>query len=85
MKRSEPALFHANRGFELAKKAEKEDSNWKDWHIPFIYEVMARAHAADGNKDECRKYIKISQEAIDELKDPDDKKICQGELGKISD
>ncbi|MHA1615193.1 MAG: hypothetical protein ACTSYJ_10135, partial [Candidatus Thorarchaeota archaeon] len=44
MKRDEPALFHGNRGLELAKEAEKTDDKWTDWDLPFIYEALARAH-----------------------------------------
>jgi hypothetical protein len=82
MKRSEAALFHANRGYELAKEAEKTDENWKDWDMPFIYEALAKAHAAAGNKDECKKWIKTAQTAIDAIADDQDKQICQGELDK---
>ncbi|MHA1136339.1 MAG: hypothetical protein ACTSSE_07625 [Candidatus Thorarchaeota archaeon] len=84
MKRGEPALFHANRGYELAKEAEKKDEQWKDWDMPFIYEVLARAHAIAGNKDECKKYKDLGQKATDALEGEEDKKICQGELDKFS-
>jgi hypothetical protein len=83
MKRGEPALFHANRGLELAKEAEKLDG-WKDWDMPFIYEVLARAHAVAGNKSDCKKYKELAQKATDAVKGEEDKKICQGELDKFS-
>ena len=83
MKRSEPALFHANRGFELAKEAEKTDENWKDWDMPFIYEALARAHLVAGGKSECNKYKKIAQKAIDAIAGKEDKEVCQGELDKV--
>jgi hypothetical protein len=61
----------------LAKKAEKEDAeNWKDFDMPFVYEAMAKAHAAAGNKDECKKYVKKSQDLIDKLTEEQDKQIC---------
>jgi len=84
MKRAEPALFHANRGFELAKEAEKIDDKWKDWDMPFIYEALARAHAAAGNKKECKKYVELAQKTTDAVKGEEDKKICQGEIDKIT-
>ena len=83
MKRGEPALFHANRGYELAKKAEKTDENWKDWDMPFIYEVLARANAAAGNKKECKKWVEIAQKAINAIEGKEDREICQGELDKV--
>jgi len=84
MKRSEPALFHANRGLELAKEAEKTDEKWKDWDMPFIYEALARAHAVAGNKEECKKYKDLAQKATNEVEGAEDRSICQGELDKFS-
>jgi len=85
MKKGEPAVRHANRMLDLAKKAEKEDSeNWKDFDMPFVYEALAKAHAAAGNKEECKKYIKKSQDLVDKLPDEQDRQICQGELDKVS-
>jgi hypothetical protein len=83
MKRGEAALYHANRGHELAKEAEKTDENWKDWDMPFIYEALAKAHAATGNKAECKKWAEKAQKAIDTIAGEQDKKICQGELDKV--
>ncbi|TFG32128.1 hypothetical protein EU528_04285 [Candidatus Thorarchaeota archaeon] len=82
MKRSEPALFHANRGLELAKKAKKEE-DWKDWDMPFIYEALARAHAVAGHKSECTKYKNLAQESTNAVEGKEDKEICQGELDKV--
>jgi hypothetical protein len=68
----------------LAKRAEKEDAdNWANFDMPFVYEAIAKAHAAAGNKDECRKYIQMSKELIYKLEDKQDKAICQGELDKV--
>ena len=83
MKRGEPALFHANRGFELSKEAETINE-WKDWDMPFIYEALARAHAAAGNKNDCKMYKDLAQKATDAIEGEEDKKICQGELDKFS-
>ncbi len=84
MKRAEPALFHANRGFELAKEAENTDEKWKDWDMPFIYEALARAHSVAGNKSECKRYKDLAQKATDVVEGEEDKKICQGELDKVT-
>jgi hypothetical protein len=83
MKRGEPALFHANRGLELSKEAETKNE-WKDWDMPFIYEALARAHAAAGNKKDCQVYKDLAQKATDAIEGEEDKKICQGELDKFS-
>ncbi|MHA2379283.1 MAG: hypothetical protein ACXADS_08395 [Candidatus Thorarchaeota archaeon] len=85
MKKGDPAVHHANKMLELAKKAEKEDpDNWKDFDMPFVYEAIAKAHAAAGDKNECEKYRNKSHDLIDKLTDEQDKQICQGELDKIS-
>lgn len=83
MRRSEPALFHANRGFELAKDA-KNENEWKDWDMPFIYEALARAHAAAGNKDECKRYKDLAQKSTDAVEEKEDRQVCQGELDKFT-
>lgn len=80
----EPALYYAERCLELAKKAEKEDPGFKDWDMPFVYEALARAHAVSGSKDECKKFRDMAQELTDKLGTEEDKKICQGEIDKIS-
>jgi hypothetical protein len=85
MKKGEPAVHHANKMLELAKKAEKEDSeNWGDFDMPFVFEATAKAHAAAGNKAECKEFKKKSQDLIDKLADEQDRQICQGELDKVS-
>ncbi|UCE10615.1 MAG: hypothetical protein JSW61_01425 [Candidatus Thorarchaeota archaeon] len=85
MKKGEPALEYAERMLDLAMKAEKEDAeNWASFDMPFVYEAIAKAHAAAGNKDECKKFTKMSQELIDKLEDKQDRQICQGELDKVS-
>lgn len=79
MKRGDPALFHAKRCLEIAKK-----NNIGDWDIAFPYEIMARAHSVAGNKTAYKEYYELAQNAINKIKSPQDKKICQGELGKVT-
>lgn len=81
MKRGEPALFHAKRCLEIGKENENDI---EDWDLPFAYEVVARAYSAAGDKSECKKYCDLAQNAINEIKGPEDKKICQGELDKVT-
>ena len=38
---------------------------------------------ATGNKSECKTYKDKAQKLIDKVSDPEDKKICQGELDKV--
>lgn len=79
MKRAEPALFHAKRCLEITKK-----NKIGDFDLAFAYEVTARAQAVAGNKTECKKYYELARTAIEEIKNPEDKKICEGELKKVT-
>ncbi len=83
MDRAEPTLFHAERCLELTEEAKKTDDAFQDWDLPFAYEVVARAHAIAGNKDECYTYRELAQKEIDALESDEDKKITQGELDKL--
>ena len=78
MKRGEPALFHAHRCLEITK-----ENNIGDFDLAFAYEVMARANAVAGNKSECKKYYELAKTATDQIKNPEDKKICEGELNQV--
>lgn len=78
MKRGEPALFHAHRCLEITK-----ENNIGDFDLAFAYEVMARANAVAGNKSECKKYYELAKTATDQIKNPEDKKICEGELSQV--
>jgi hypothetical protein len=83
MGRSEPALYHGTIMLKLANKAKKEDKNWKDWDMPFVYEALARAYSIAGDKAECSKYIDRAQKSIAKIADDQDKAICQGELDQV--
>ncbi|NHJ14896.1 MAG: hypothetical protein EAX95_14540 [Candidatus Thorarchaeota archaeon] len=81
--RGDLAVQYGNEMLELARKAEREDKkNWKDFDMPFVYEALAKAHAAAGNKEECARYVKLSQDFVNEVTNENDKKICQSELDK---
>ncbi len=85
MGKGDSAIAYGNLMLELAKKAATEDKdNWADFDMPFVYEALAKAYAADGNKKECAEYKKMSQALIDKLEDKQDREICQGELDKVS-
>ncbi len=79
MKRAEPAIYHAKRCLEMTEQA-----GVKDFDIAFAYEVMTRARALAGRKADCKKLRALAQKAIDDVKEPEDKKICQTELDKVT-
>jgi hypothetical protein len=79
LKRSEPALYHANRCLEICK-----ESSIGDFDIAFAYEAIARAHAVAGQKAECKKYIELAKIAGDHIKEKGDKDYFFTELKTIN-
>lgn len=78
VKRPESALYHAMRCFEICK-----ENNIGDWDIAFAYEAMARAHAAAGQKTQCKKYIELANKAGEQIKIKGDKDYLFSELRTI--
>jgi hypothetical protein len=78
LKRSEPALYHANRCLEICK-----ENNIGDFDIAFAYEAMARAFAISGDKTEFQKYTKLAKEAGEQIKKKEDRDYFFGELKTI--
>ena len=60
-----------------------EETGIGDFDLAFAYEVLAKAHAADGDTESCKKFKDLAQKATDEVNDDQDRKICQGEIDKI--
>jgi hypothetical protein len=78
LKRSEPALYHANRCLEICK-----EHDIGDFDIAFAYEAVARAHAVAGNKIEREKYLKLAKEAGEQIKKKEDREYFFSELKTI--
>jgi hypothetical protein len=79
MGRGEPALFHARRCLEIT-----EENTIGDFDLVFAYEVMARANAVAGNKEECKNHFERAEKALEDVKNTEDKKICEGELKQVT-
>ncbi len=78
LKRSQSALYHAERCMEICKQ-----NNIGDWDIAFAYEAMARAHATAGQKTECRNYVELANKAAEQIKEKGDKDYVLSELKTI--
>jgi hypothetical protein len=78
MGKGDGALYHAERTLKLTEESDEK----ADFDMGFAYEVLAKAYAAKGDKDNCKKYKEMAQKVIDTLGD-EDKKISQGELDKV--
>lgn len=50
------------------------------WDYAFSCEIIARGYSALSNKEEYARYYQMATEAISELSDLEDQKLCQTEL-----
>ena len=78
MNRGEPAMFHAKRCLEII-----EELGVGDFDLAFAHEAMARAFAAANDSKNCKKHKDRAQKATNDVKESEDRKICQGELDKF--
>jgi hypothetical protein len=76
--RAEPALVHARSCLALT-----EQHDITDFDRGFAYEAMARAHAIAGNDAEVAKFMKLAQDAAEQVENPEDRSYFEGELGSI--
>ncbi len=70
MKRSEPALYHANRCMELC--IERKIGGWL---IAFAYQTLALAHHVAGDVDERDKNFRLAEEAGNAIEGEEDRKF----------
>jgi len=75
LNRPEAALYHARECMELTEK-----HKFVDFDLAYAYEAMARAYAAAGEKSEYEKYIKLTKEAGEKIKNEEDKKIFDSDF-----
>jgi hypothetical protein len=78
VKRSEPAVYHAQRCLEICKQ-----QGIGDFDIAFAYEALARAYAVAGQKARCEENMELARKAGEQIKKEDDKKYFFSELGTI--
>jgi len=74
-----PAIFHAKQCLQIT-----ETTGIGDFDLAFAHEVLARAYGVAGNNKECKKFYNLAKEAIKDVKDEQDKKICESELEKVN-
>lgn len=71
--RKEAALHHAKRNYEIIFK---NKNDMADFDITYTLMVMARSHALNGDMANAKKYYDECVKSIEDIKDPEDKKIC---------
>lgn len=79
LKMPHSALFHAKRCLEITRK-----NNIQDFDLAFAYEALARAYSIKENLAECKKFVKLAQEAGGKIESQDDKDYFFSELRTIS-
>ncbi|MHA2097444.1 MAG: hypothetical protein ACW99A_02050 [Candidatus Kariarchaeaceae archaeon] len=75
----------ANRGHEAMHYAKSclkltEVNDFKDFDLAYANEIMARASAAVGNKDDVEKYYQLAFEAGETIEKTDNKKMFMDDL-----
>ncbi|TFG30077.1 hypothetical protein EU527_14965 [Candidatus Thorarchaeota archaeon] len=78
LKWAEAATYHAEQCLKIT-----EEIGIGDFDLAFAYEVLARAYLVARKNAEFKKYLELSQKAIDAVKGEEDRKICQSELDKL--
>lgn len=66
------ALRHANRCLELT---DRRPELMQDFDIAFAYECVSRANAIAGNRQVAQKYIELAEQAGQDIKNSDDRKL----------
>lgn len=72
LKHAQSSLRYARRCLELTQQ---NSELMQDFDVAFAYEAMARAHAVSGDASQARKYLKMAEEAGQNIKDAGDRKV----------
>ena len=73
--KGEEALNYAEETLRLT-----EEHGLKDFDLAYAYECMARAYAAMGNNEECKKWWEKAKSAGELIQDKEDKKYFNGDF-----
>lgn len=71
--RKEASLYHAKRNYDIVFNNKNEMA---DFDITYALMVMARSLALNGDMTSAEKYYDECVKSIEDIKDPEDKKIC---------
>jgi hypothetical protein len=78
VRRSEPALYHAERAVELCRR-----HGIGDFDLAWAYEGMARASAVAGNADDSARWTHLARTATVDITDDDDRALVLADLESI--
>ena len=80
LKRSEPALAHAERCLEIC-----EANGIGDFDLAFAYEALARAHAVSGDVTKTREFTALAEAAAAAIEDEGDREYAIGEIANVEE
>jgi len=78
--RAEPALFHARRALEIARRA-----RLGRFYVAYAYEALARANALAHQRGEQARYLRLARKTAVGIRDADDRRMLDEDLATISD
>jgi hypothetical protein len=78
--RSEPALHHARRCFQIC---EASPDNMEEWDLPFAYEALARAHSVAGNGEDATRSKQKAHELAKQVADREDREQLEEALATL--
>jgi len=78
LRRSEPALYHAQRSLEIC-----EANGIGDFDLAFAFEAKARAMAIAGQFAECRTWLERARQAAQNIQEADDREWLEENLESV--
>jgi hypothetical protein len=79
LKRSEPALYHAERCLKIC-----EENGIGDFDLAYAYEALARALMSAGDREGSQRYRRLALEAGQAIIEEEDREIFMKDLGTIT-
>lgn len=70
LNQADPALYFANRCWQVTSS-----EGFIDFDLAYAYEALARAHAANSDKENSQYFIQLAQEAGDKIKNQEDRDL----------
>ncbi|MFS1512955.1 hypothetical protein VQL36_11045 [Chengkuizengella sp. SCS-71B] len=78
LKKSERAIYHGQRCLDICL-----ENQIGDWDLVFAYEAIARAYKVKNDIENTKKYLKLANEAGENIKDPKDREVLIKDLKTV--
>ena len=80
LNRPQAAIYHAQRCLDICTA-----NQVGDFDIAFAYEALARAYAEAGDSEKSREYIRLAEQAGEQIEDEGNREYFLSELGTVSE